>query len=128
VPVIQAHLDCPRLTLTKAKGTPPVPVCWKTATEAGCTLVGDTAATATLSAGCPSWVYLNANGAGYYRTAWTGAQLDALQLDALTGAERLTLVHDVRALRPAGKDLLKRLAADVQPEIARAARDALGQH
>jgi hypothetical protein len=54
-------------------------------------------------------------------------------LSQLTGAERLTLVYDLRALRPAAKlgprvtdVLLKKLAKDIQPEIARAARVALG--
>lgn len=83
---------------------------------------------------CP--VYWNANGTGCYRTAWTGAQLQAFArqgLGQLNGAERLTLVYDLRALLKTGKldsaatdALLNTLTNDSQPEIVRAARIALG--
>ena len=139
VPVIKARLECDfaRLILEKQKGTAPVPVCWKTpATLLKCNVIGEAGTTIPMGSVCPEWIYLNANGTGYYRTAWTGAQLEALEengLSQLTGSERLTLVYDLRALRPAAKlgprvtdPLLNRLAKDVQPEIARAARVALG--
>ncbi len=141
VPVIQARMECDfgRLIIEKQKGTAPVPVCWKTsATPLNCTVLSAATASASLPSGtaCPEWFYLNANGTGYYRTGWTVSQLAALEahgLSQLTGAERLTLVYDLRALRPAAKlgssvtdPLLNKLAKDVQPEIARAARVALG--
>lgn len=123
-----------------------VPVCWKAGGGAhGCTLLDPlarqpAATTAPLGpndTACPAWVYFNAGGAGYYRSEWTAAQLAGLSdrgLAQLTAAERLTLVYDVRAEQRAGKldaaaaqPLLVKLAADTEPEIARAARDALGQ-
>jgi hypothetical protein len=81
---------------------------------------------------CPAWIYLNAGGTGYYRTVWTAPQLQALAgaLDKLSGAERLTLVYDLHAMRKTDATitdpLLTALSSDVQPEIARAAKVALG--
>jgi len=87
------------------------------------------------AAGCPSWIYWNAGGTGYYRSDWTPAQLSALSengLDKLTEAERLTLVYDLRAMKlgklmeaPAMDPLLTKLASDPQPEVAQAAKQAL---
>jgi alanyl aminopeptidase len=74
---------------------------------------------------CPAWIYLNAGGTGYYRTAWTDAQLGDLPLDRLTPAERLTLVYDLRASGRTGDSILKKLADDVEPEIAKAASQAM---
>jgi hypothetical protein len=80
---------------------------------------------------CPAWIYWNAGGTGYYRTEWTAAQLAELDrgLDELNAAERLTLVYDLRALPQAGRmdasPLLIQLARDPEPEIAKAAADAM---
>ena len=76
---------------------------------------------------CPAWIYLNAGGTGYYRTAWTVAQLDALDVSKLTAAERLTLVGDLKAMKSAMdvSAVLTKLASDAEPEIAKAASDAL---
>jgi hypothetical protein len=76
---------------------------------------------------CPAWIYLNAGGNGYYRTAWTAPQLSALDMTKLTAAERLTLVGDLKALKSSVdvSAALTRLATDVEPEIAKAASDAL---
>jgi hypothetical protein len=78
--------------------------------------------------GCPTWVYLNAVGTGYYRTVWSAAQIAALPLDRLTPAERLTLVFDLRAQktdRPAAHAELMMLAVDPEPAVARAAQAGL---
>jgi len=51
--------------------------------------------------------------------------LHSLPLDQLTGAERLTLVFDLRAQQ--SKDpILNTLTTDAQPEVVRAAKLALG--
>jgi cytosol alanyl aminopeptidase len=76
-------------------------------------------------ASCPAWIYWNAGGTGYYRTAWTDPQLDHLPLDQLTPAERLTLVYDLRASKQTGSSILKKLADDTEPEIATAAGEAI---
>jgi cytosol alanyl aminopeptidase len=79
---------------------------------------------------CPAWIELNSGGTGYYRTRWSTAQLQALLaqgLARLSAAERLTLVYDLRAMESSteGSALLKRLAGDSEPEIAKAAGDGL---
>ena len=51
---------------------------------------------------CPSWMYFNAGGTGYYRVTWNNEkQLAALPLNQLTAPERLTLVYDLRARKTA---------------------------
>jgi len=105
-----------------------MPVCWKTAgTAQRCAVfekdkfeIGWRAEGA-----CPAWVYPNTNGAGYYRVAWTPEQLLSLSLDQLNGAERLALVFDLRAQKSTD-EILTRLTNDPQPEVAHAAKVALG--
>jgi hypothetical protein len=113
-----------------------VPVCWKTDTASGCTVV-DSRRQVELRPGsaCPAWVYANTNGSGYYRTEWSASQLPLLAdrvLPWLTAAERLTLLNDLNELlrggrldRPSVEPLLKKLASDAVPEIAEAAGKAL---
>jgi alanyl aminopeptidase len=78
---------------------------------------------------CPSWLFPNAAGAGYYRTEWGAAQLGALALDRLSASERLTLAYDLVAMKkagrldPAGEAVLTKLAADAEPAIGSAARE-----
>ena len=88
-----------------------------------------------LKRACPAWIETNSGGTGYYRTEWSAAQVSALMdrgLSQLSAAERLTLVYDLRAqfqtLTPGmeASALLARLAADAEPEIAKAAGDATG--
>ena len=74
---------------------------------------------------CPAWVYPNSGGSAYFRTAWTAEQLAALDLTQLSPAERLTLVYDIRASKNLASPVLKALASDGEPEIAKAAADAL---
>jgi len=106
----------------------PLPVCLRgDGLPQTCRVIDSEHQTITLEKGesCPAWIYLNAGGTGYYRTAWTDAQLGNLPLDRLTPAERLTLVYDLRASRQTGNSILRRLADDVEPEIAKAASQAL---
>jgi alanyl aminopeptidase len=143
VPVVRSEIHCepgtpPRIVFeqTNAASHWDVPVCWKTEAGASCTVV-DTRRQAELGlkASCPAWVYPNANGTGYYRTAWDAKQLATLAdraLWRLTAAERLTLVNDVAELRRAAKldaaasePILKKLSSDVEPEISAAAKKAL---
>jgi alanyl aminopeptidase len=81
------------------------------------------------SAGCPAWVVPNAGATGYYRTSWTAAQLATLALEKLSAAERLQLVYDVATLKKAGlidpSEVLAKLSKDSEPEIVKAAADAL---
>jgi hypothetical protein len=83
-----------------------------------------------LKRACPAWIETNSGGTGYYRTEWSSAQLSALMdrgLTQLSAAERLTLVYDLRAMQSTVEvsALLKKLAADQEAEIAKAAGDAL---
>jgi alanyl aminopeptidase len=104
-----------------------VPVCWRAdGTGTTCAVLNSEHREVALKS-CPAWIYLNAGGNGYYRTAWTAPQLSALDMTKLTAAERLTLVGDLKALKSSVdvSAALTRLATDVEPEIAKAASDAL---
>jgi alanyl aminopeptidase len=74
---------------------------------------------------CPTWMYFNSGATGYYRTEWTAVQLNALDFSALTPAERLMLVYDLRALKPRldVSSYLTKLCSDPEPEIAKAAAE-----
>jgi alanyl aminopeptidase len=138
VPAIKGKLECAdgalSVTLERANTQKAaVPVCWKTNLESqSCQVLPGNSVQISETGACPAWIYLNAGGTGYYRTVWTAPQLQTLSgaLDKLAGAERLTLVYDLRAMRQTDATitdpLLTTLSSDVQPEIARAAKVALG--
>ena len=108
-----------------------IPVCWRSDVSgpAQCTVLKTSKTEISLPRGshCPAWLYLNARATGYYRTEWTAAQLSALPLNQLTPAEKLMLVYDLRALKDRlnVSDLLTKLSADTEPEISKAASEAL---
>jgi aminopeptidase N len=111
-----------------------IPVCWTTdSSKRSCTVLDGPAKDAELES-CPTWVFPNAGGTGYYRTQWDADQLAGLtpRLDRLTAAESLTLIYDLGALKRQGRldadnalRLLGKLSAASEPEIARAAREVL---
>jgi alanyl aminopeptidase len=120
-------------------GPLPVPVCWRASGAKQCMVIDSPARPVALGS-CPSWIYWNTDGEGYYRTSWTAEQLAALPLGDLTAAERLTLAQDLReSVRPerahedrgrktgrtAARAILTKLAADHEPEVASAAKAAL---
>jgi aminopeptidase N len=101
-----------------------VPVCWRGEGIAPSCTVLDSHAEIPVNS-CPSWIYLNASGRGYYRTEFTEDQLAALDLTKLTAAERLTLIYDLRASKNIASPLLTKLKSDPEPEIAKAATDVM---
>jgi len=131
VPEVRGQLLCPkdaapRLRITKS--TPgSVPVCWRAdRINSSCTVLEGPSTEVALPTGtaCPAWFYLNSGGTGYYRTRWTQAPTRAIP--DLTAAERLALAYDLRGNQtPSARTALARLAADGEPEIANAAREAL---
>lgn len=132
IPQIHGEARCdqnaPKLALEQVnpQHTWNVPVCWRTDSgESACTVIDSQREVALKS--CPAWVDFNAGGTGYYRTAWTAAELSALDLSKLTAAERLTLVDDLKALKSSldVSAILNKLASDAEPEIAKAAAAAL---
>jgi len=94
-----------------------IPVCWR---GAAC-LVLDSPHAEVPVASCPT--YLNRNGTGYFRTEWPDDA--SFDLKALTAAERLTLIYDLRASKNITAPVLKTLALDPEPEIAKAAADVI---
>jgi len=135
IPLVRAEVRCQqggeaRVHLEVA-GDSEVPVCWRTAgVERRCTVVSAPRDVVLPKAsGCPGWVYSNAGATGYYRTTWTSAQLATLALDKLSAAERLQLVYDLASLKKAGQTdvaaTLTKLTGDAEPEIVKAASDAL---
>jgi len=110
-----------------------IPVCWRAdGVDATCTLLDSARQEIALprNPACPAWILVNAGGAGYYRTAWTAAQVAAISivLDQLSASERLTLLYDLAALpaKEFAQPIFRRLLSDPEPEIVHAARIALG--
>lgn len=102
----------------QATGTLPIPVCIRGDSFAQqCWVIDAPRRKIALNRACPSWLYFNSGGTGYYRTE--GDALSSVPISQLTAAERLMLVYDLRA---AAQDslALKMLAADPEPEIRRA--------
>jgi alanyl aminopeptidase len=98
-----------------------VPVCWRGEGIApSCTTESSVAIRS-----CPTWIYLNSGGSGYYRSDYSPEQLNALDITKLTAAERLTLIYDLRASKNITAPILKTLTTDAEPEIAKAATDVM---
>jgi len=143
VPTIHGNVRCetdaaPRIEIEQTNPAHrwSIPVCWKAGGlfRSGCTLLDGARKEFALPQGasCPAWIFWNAGGTGYYRTAWTGPEIAALAnggFDRLTAAERLTLIYDLRAIPVSGGTdvpaLLTALAKDPQPEVAKAAADTM---
>ena len=131
IPVIRADCKDGKVTAERS-GTWSVPVCVRgDGVDKTCGVINAQNRSIDLGrSSCPAWIELNAGGTAYYRTGWSAAQLSALAtrgLARLSAAERLTLVYDLRAM-PSSVEvsaLLKRLAADQEPEITKAAGDAV---
>jgi alanyl aminopeptidase len=128
IPQVRGQVQCdrsPRLTIRQT-GASAIPVCYRgDGISPTCELLDGPSREIALTA-CPSWIYLNSGGTGYYRVAWDAKPLAALLLEKLTPAERLTLAYDLRARKTASaRVVLGKLQGDEQPEIAEAARDAL---
>src|SRR5487761_1893644 len=127
IPVIRVMCGDAKLVVeqTNAAHKWSVPVCWRGAGTPPVCFVAGSARAETRVNSCPAWIYPNSGGAGYYRTEWDAAQLAALDLSQLTAAERLTLIYDLRASKNATAPVLRELAGDAQPEVAKAAADAM---
>jgi aminopeptidase N len=85
-----------------------IPVCLKTpgASAPTCVVVTEPTQTVGVADSCAPWVFANAGGRGYYRTAYTPEAIKAIAKDvagALTGPERYSLVSDEWALVRAGR-------------------------
>ncbi|MBI4892479.1 MAG: hypothetical protein HY821_17775 [Acidobacteria bacterium] len=127
IPEVSAEARCgpgagPALVLSQAGGQEPwtIPVCWRTDQASGCTVVDKARKEVPLRA-CPAWILPNARGAGYYRSKWPSGRMPPAA--ALTPAERLTLVYDLKS--GGSLDLLKPFVEDADAQVARAARRAL---
>ncbi len=120
-PEITARLDCThpsslRVVLEQRRYLPPgapppentrpwiLPVCvhYESAGKSrqDCTLMAEPSATIALAGDkCPAWMVTNADGRGYYHSAYTAAQLTALRdvaWDKLAWNERLSIAYEAR--------------------------------
>ena len=78
-----------------------VPVCYRTSASSAprCRLLDDVSAQWSFGGGaCPQWVFANADGRGYYRTAYATDMLADLAKAPLSEAERLAFAADEWAL------------------------------
>ena len=86
-----------------------VPVCTKiqgSSSPGSCPVLDRERQVVEIVHGCPSWVFINRDAHGYYRTAYPPEMLRAMAPEietALTAPERLTLVEDEWALVRAGR-------------------------
>jgi aminopeptidase N len=95
----------------KGDGLWMVPVCVKAdGARPFCQIFGQSTQTVPV-AGCSSWIFLNANASGYYRTKYDPTALQNLGSIATTGlntAERISLVNDEGALIRSGEENVSR--------------------
>jgi cytosol alanyl aminopeptidase len=133
LPRVSAQVECapaPRLKIRQT-GAAAIPICYRGEGLArSCAVLDGPTRDVDLPKGsaCPAWIEPNAGATGYYRTTWTLEQLAALPLAQLMPAERLTLAYDLAAQptnRAAARAFLTRLSSDPEPEVAKAAQDAL---
>jgi cytosol alanyl aminopeptidase len=134
IPVIRADCKDGKVNV-EPTGSWAVPVCVRgDGLPQTCAVIDARHHAIDLKRSCPAWIEMNSGGTGYYRTEWSAAQLSTLStlmdrgLTQLSAAERLTLVYDLRAMQSTAEAsaLLKKLAADQEPEIAKAAADSIG--
>jgi aminopeptidase N len=123
IPSIKAKCSEGHIEIDQTNGSRnwTVPVCWR-GEGVACVVLTSAHADVKVKA-CPA--YWNAGGSGYYRTEWSDDELAALDASKLTAAERLTLVYDLRASKKLASPVLKMLAMDGEPEIAKAAADVI---
>ena len=85
-----------------------VPLCVKAAdAKPFCQIIGQKDAVVPVPGGCSSWLFVNANATGYYRTHYQSdmlQQLSTVATTALSTAERLSMLDDEAALTLAGQE------------------------
>jgi len=148
IPEISAELKCagePRVALSQKRYFPlgstgaqgaqwQVPVCVRyevggdNSTE--CFLLDKPSAEFRLknASSCPAAIFANANGTGYYITAYRGAVLESLlgsENDWLSAAERITLLHDLKELANSG-DVKESVALEAARALANSDQRQLG--
>ncbi len=157
VPLVSAELSCkttpPNLSLSQRRFVPigskvaseglwQIPVCVKydagKKSERACTLLTEARATLPLASAsaCPSWVLLNEDARGYYRSSYDPATLSLLlgkAKEKLSPAERTMLVSDIGALVRAGAmplgdalSLVPAMVKDGDPALLQSSFDIVG--
>ena len=148
VPFVEAELRCdgaPRLHLKQSRYLPlgssgdsdktwQIPVCaryqeGKESKEA-CTLLTAREGDLPLGAKCPTWVFPNANAAGYFRFGLDAKDLGKLQAKGfatLSGRERVALGNSLRAAFGRGTLAMKNVIEAAAPFAADPHRDVAGE-
>ena len=128
VPVVTAKLECKRLTIDAVDWTLPVCLHWDDGGHQ-CGVVGPGEKSITLdAAACPTWIWTNASGVGYYRSSLTVEDLNAIQTGGyaqLDSLERRVLLSDagfavLSGQIPAGAamKILASAARDQEPRVS----------
>ena len=141
VPQVEVRLQCgaggAKLALSQHRLTPlgakdgadqrwQIPVCARygtgKSTRQSCTLLAEASATLGLQGGCPTVVFANAGGRGYYVPNYGAGMLARLgaDRDALSPSEYASLLYDMRALVRAGSLSGERRWSGSAPPTARA--------
>jgi alanyl aminopeptidase len=148
IPEVSAELKCsgsPSVALAQKRYLPlgstgsqgaqwQVPVCVRyqggdNSTE--CFLLDKSSAEFPLknASACPAAIFANANGTGYYITAYRGGLIETLLAKGtgwLNATERLTLLHDLKTLADSG-DAKESAALDAARAFARSSERQLGE-
>jgi alanyl aminopeptidase len=128
VPAVSAKLDCKRLAVDAGEWTLPICLHWDDGGRQ-CSVVGPTTKSVALeTAACPTWIWTNASGQGYYRARLTAEDLKALQNGGyaeLDSVERRALIADTGFAVLSGQlpvaaamKLLSSSARDQEPRVA----------
>jgi alanyl aminopeptidase len=132
VPVVTAQLDCKRLTVDAGGWTLPLCSHWDDGGRQCVVVHPGTKEISLDAASCPTWIWTNASGRGYYRSRLPVADFEAIlssgyrQLDT---SERRTLIADAGSAVLSGHlpaaALMKLLAASARDQEPRVSLEAL---
>lgn len=148
-PEISVELKCdgsPRVELSQTRYLPigsaggqsrlwQTPVCLRYATASGsqseCFLLSAASAEFRLSktASCPAYLSANDDASGYYVASYRGDLLSRLteHASSLSAAERMALLHDLRAVADAGHARISAVLEAAQPFAGAPERQVAGQ-
>ncbi|HEX4385234.1 MAG TPA: ERAP1-like C-terminal domain-containing protein [Myxococcales bacterium] len=148
VPLVQASLHCPSITLKQSRFLPlgstvandrlwQIPVCLRLGkggeSRVQCAILSKAEESIPLPE-CPDWVMPNADAAGYYRWSMPGAELQKLRAAKLSTPERISSAQSLNAAVSSGAlpaaealGLLEPIVRDPDGEVAAEAMALLRQ-
>jgi alanyl aminopeptidase len=128
VPVLTATLDCKKLAVDTGGWTLPLCAHWDDGGRQCVVVQPGTKEISLAAASCPTWIWTNASGRGYYRSRLPAGDLQAIQSDGyrqLDASERRALIADAGSAGLSGQlpaaalmKLLATSARDPEPRVS----------